>query len=155
MEKRKTAANDTATTIRKPTPERSIKDFTITKQDCDELNIDQLFEDLPTIKWSDLNKLIDQLIDVYQDTLSSATALSIVLQSLESICSKRSNNKNLCHYVSKCTEYLKQNHIRILFDKKFASKVSKFRVNELKKKEQAVRRTCCCFNHTSSRGEIL
>lgn len=133
MTKRKARSSDSNSTMRKPTPERGIKDFKFTEKQCSSLMIDEVFNNLPTIQWSNVTKLIAESIKCYHDTLESTEVFNSIVTSLESIHQKTKNNTTLASYSLKCSRYLKQNHIKSLFDKTFASKIIKFQTEELKK----------------------
>ncbi|KAI9260294.1 hypothetical protein EDC94DRAFT_610721 [Helicostylum pulchrum] len=71
MLKRKAGSSDSNTIMRKPTPEKRIKDFKLTEKQCSSLMIDELLKNLPTIQWSNVTKLIAESIKCYHDTLES------------------------------------------------------------------------------------
>lgn len=119
--------------MRKPTPEKRIKDFKLTEQQWSSLKIDEVFDNLPTIQWSNVTKLIDASIKCYHDTLESANVFNNIVTSLDSIHKKTKHNTTLASYSLKCSRYLKQDHIKTLFDKTFASRIIKFQTEELKK----------------------
>ncbi|KAI9471860.1 MAG: hypothetical protein EXX96DRAFT_622048 [Benjaminiella poitrasii] len=119
--------------MRKPTPEKGNKDFKLTEEQCCSLMIDEVFNNLPTIQWSSVIKLIAESIKCYHDTLESAKVFNNIVTSLESIHQKTKNNTTLASYSLKCSRYLKQDHIKSLFDKTFASRIIKFQTEELKK----------------------
>lgn len=133
MSKRKAGSSDSNSTMRKPTPEKRIKDFKLTEKQCSSLMIDEVFNNLPTIQWSNVAKLIAESIKCYHDTLESTKVFNNIVTSLESIHQKTKNNTTLASYSLKCSRYLKQDHIKSLFDKTFASRIIKFQMEELKK----------------------
>ncbi|KAG1137013.1 hypothetical protein G6F37_012606 [Rhizopus arrhizus] len=133
MPKRKAGSSDSNSTMRKPTPEKRIKDFKLTEKQCSSLMIDEVFNNLPTIQWSNVTKLIAESIKCYHDTLESIKVFNNIVTSLESIHQKTKNNTTLASYSLKCSRYLKQDHIKSLFDKTFASRIIKFQTEELKK----------------------
>lgn len=95
--------------------------------------IDEVFNNLPVIQWSNVTKLIAESIKCYHDTLENTKVFNNIVTSLESIYQKTKNNTTLASYSLKCSRYLKQDHIKSLFDKKFASRIIKFQTEELKK----------------------
>lgn len=95
--------------------------------------IDEVFNSLPTIQWSNVTKLITESIKCCHDTLESTKVFNNIVTSLESIHQKTKNNTILASYSLKCSRYLKQDHIKSLFDKTFASRIIKFQMEELKK----------------------
>lgn len=133
MPKNKAAGSGSNTIIRKPTPKKVIKDFKLTERQCNSLQIDPVFIDLPTIQWSNVTKLVDQSIEYYRDTLESTKVLNSIVISLETIKQNRKNNTTLVSYSEDCSCYLKQGHIKKLFHKTFASRIIKFQTEELKK----------------------
>ncbi|OAD04261.1 hypothetical protein MUCCIDRAFT_183364 [Mucor lusitanicus CBS 277.49] len=125
------------TILRKPTPEKRVREFKLTEEQCGSLEVDNLFSNLATIQWSDVDQLIDESINCYGDTLGSTEVHNNIVTSLQSMHQQMKNNAALASYCLKCSRYLKQGHIRTLFDKKFASKLVKFQTVELKKLNKA------------------
>ncbi|KAI7875756.1 uncharacterized protein EV154DRAFT_569440 [Mucor mucedo] len=109
---RKAGSSNSNSTMRKPTPEKKIKDFRLTANQCSSLMIDDVFNNLPTIQWSNVNTLIDESIKCYHDTLESTRVFNSIVTSLESIHQKTKNNATLASYSLKCSHYLKQDHIK-------------------------------------------
>lgn len=132
MHKRKARSSDSNSIMRKPIPEKRIKDFKLTEKQCSSLKIDEVFNNLPTIQWSNVTKLNAESINCYHDTLESTRVFNNIVTSLESIHQKTKNNTTLASYSLKCSRYLKQDHIKSLFDKTFASSIIKFQTEELK-----------------------
>ncbi|KAI8057547.1 uncharacterized protein B0P05DRAFT_498570 [Gilbertella persicaria] len=131
MPKRKTERSNSI--IRRPNPEKTIRRFKLTEKQCSSLMIDKVFNNLPTTQWSEVTKLIAESIKCYHDTLESTEVFNSIVTSLESIHQKTKNNIALASYSLKCSHYLKQDHIKSLFDKNFALKITKFRTQELRK----------------------
>ncbi|EIE88200.1 hypothetical protein RO3G_12911 [Rhizopus delemar RA 99-880] len=91
--------------------------FKLTEEQCSSLMIDEVFNNLPVIQWSNVTKLIAESIKCYHDTLENTKVFNNIVTSLESIYQKTKNNTTLAS----------------LFDKKFASRIIKFQTEELKK----------------------
>ncbi|CAO3668247.1 unnamed protein product [Rhizopus stolonifer] len=133
MSKRKAGSSDLNSIMRKPTPEKRIKNFKLTEKQCSSLMIHEVFINLPTVQWSNVTKLIAESIKCYHDTLESTKVFNNIVTSLESIHQKMKNNITLASYSLRCSRYLKQDHIKSLFDKTFASRILIFQTEELKK----------------------